>query len=168
MAVKSMKFLCGLVFCGLLAIPAVGSASSAKGAPWKFAADTPVEFEAQAAEVRKEMGTDGKYGAISVADRTAVEGDLDKIKALLESRGSAGKLEDREQVDLVNAQERINAVLTRNDGNRLVCVLETRSGTHFKEKVCQTAREREAIRRKSQQGFQDTLMKGGATQQRGN
>ncbi len=156
MIVKSL----GLAFAfGLCCVVAGPAAANEKQPAWKFRADTPEAFEAQAAEVRKEMGTDGKYGAIDVTDRTAVDADLDKIKALLNSKGSASKLNDSEQVDLMNAQERINAVLTKNDGNRLICTMEMRSGTHFRQKICQTARERDEVRRKSQQAQQDQMLK---------
>lgn len=167
MDAKSVVLLLGFAVCGVLAFPVTGGASAAKGMPWKFAVDTPAAFAAQAADVRKEMGADGKYGAISVADRTAVEADLDKIDALVRKRGSADKLNDAEQVDLMNAQERINAVLTHNEGNRLICKMEPRTGSNFKMKVCMTKHERDEIRRKSQQGFQDNLMGGSATQMPG-
>lgn len=168
MVARSMNILFGLAVCAVLAFPVVGSASAAKGAEWKFKVDTPQAFEAQAAEVRKEMGTDGRYGAISVDDRTAVDTDLDRIDALVRKRGSASKLNDAEQVELMNAQERINAVLTNNDGNRLICTMEPRTGTKFKTKVCLTQHERDQVRLKSQQGYQDSLMGGSATQQPGN
>ncbi|MBN8726544.1 MAG: hypothetical protein J0H15_02425 [Xanthomonadales bacterium] len=130
---------------------------------WSFDANSGADFEAQAAEVRKEMGSDGRYGAISVDDRKAVEADLDQIEALLDAKDSPAKLNDQQQVDLINAQERINAVLTKNDGNRLICTMEPRTGTKFKEKVCITQSERDTIRRNSQKAFQDQLMKGAAT-----
>jgi len=153
----------------LLLLPATSQAApSVKQKEWNFSANSLQDFEAQAAEVREEMGTDGQYGAISVNDRNAVEADLDRIAAILGSKDSAAKLSDQQQIDVINAQERINAVLTKNDGNRLICTMEQRTGTKFKEKVCVTAREREAIRRDSQKVMQDTLMKGGGTQMRGN
>lgn len=131
---------------------------------WTFDASSGADFEAQAAEVRKEMGTDGRYGAISVDDRKAVEADLDRIEALLGPKDSPARLNDQQQVDLINAQERINAVLTKNDGNRLICTMEQRTGTRFKEKVCVTQRERDKIREDSQKAYRDTLMKGGGSQ----
>ncbi|MCK9539801.1 hypothetical protein [Dokdonella sp.] len=144
-----------LALCFALAMPAVVQAAAQSG--WKFAVDTPAEFEVQAAEVRKEMSTDGRYGAISVDDRNAVEADLKRIDDLLESKGSVKALNDQEQVDLMNAQERINAVLTKNDGNRLICTMEQRTGTNFKKKVCQTARQRDQIREDSQKAHLDSF-----------
>lgn len=154
-----------IVACAVFALPILGHAV---GPDWKVVTDSPQAFAKQAAEVRKEMGPRGEYGGISGNERSAVDADLDTIEALLKKRGSASKLNDSEQVDLMNAQERINAVLTKNEGNRLICTMEPRLGTNFKQKVCRTQAEIDNTRRNSQQGFQDSLMRGGATQSRGN
>ena len=156
MLTKSIWWVLAFGLCGVFAFPALGGASAAKGRPWTFVVDTPQAFEAQVAEVHKEMATDGKYGAIGVADRIAVDAELDHIRALLRKRGSAATLNDSEQVDLMNAQERVNAVLTKNDGNRLICTLEPRTGTNFKMKVCKTARELDQIRRGSKAAFRES------------
>ena len=162
MGTKS-KGLLWLAACAVFALPLLGHAA---GAQWKLVADTPQAFEAQAAQVRKEMAPHGKYGGISLNDRTAVDADLDQMDALLRKRGSASKLNDSDQVALMNAQERINAVLTRNEGNRLICTLESRTGTNFKQKICRTQAQIDGIRRNAQQGFRDSLMKGSATQEK--
>ncbi len=160
MGIKTMGLFLVAVFA-VFALPTFGHAA---GAPWKVVVDTPQAFEVQAASVRKEMGPHGQYSGISASDRAIVEANLDKIDALLRKRGSAAKLDDRDQVALMNAQERVNAVLTHNEGNRLICTLEPRTGTKFKQKVCRTQAEIDGIRRSSQQGFQDDLMRGSALQ----
>lgn len=154
-----------IVACAVFALPLLGQA---KNADWKVVTDSPQAFAKQAAEVRKEMGPRGEYGGISGNERTAVNEDLDTIAALLKKRGSASQLNDSEQVDLMNAQERINAVLTRNEGNRLICTMESRLGTNFKQKVCRTQAEIDNIRRNSQQGFQNSMLQNGGSQARGN
>ncbi len=164
MGTKSVGLL-WLVACVVCALPTLGHAANTQ---WKVAVDTPQAFEAQAAQVRKEMSPHGKYGGISLNEHTAVDADLDQIDGLLRKRGSATKLNDSDQVALMNAQERVNAVLTRNEGNRLICTMEARTGTNFKQKVCRTQAEIDGIRRNSQQGFQDALLKNGATQEKGN
>ena len=162
MGTKSMGLL-WLVACAVFALPLLGHAA---GTAWKVAVDTPQAFEAQAAQVRKEMGPRGQYGGISLNERTAVGTDLDQIDVLLRKRGSATKLNDVDQVALMNAQERINAVLTRNEGNRLICTLEAHTGTNFKQKVCRTQAEIDGTRRNSQKAFQDDLMRGSASQEK--
>lgn len=164
---SSMKYLLGIAVCGVFAFPLVCNASAAKGEPWKFAVNTPEAFAVQAAAVRKDMGPDGRYREVNAAERAVVEAELEKIEGLLQHRGSAEKLDDKDQVELVNAQENINAVLTKNDGDRLICTLDQRTGTNFKVKTCMTAFQRAERTRKAQQGFQDALMQGSASQSKG-
>ncbi len=83
-------------------------------------ATTPDAFAAQADEVRQSMEPDERYGDISAADRKAVEADITKIAGLLEQVGSAEKLNSNEWVLLVNTQEHANALLTKNDGDRVM------------------------------------------------
>ncbi|MEO6798476.1 MAG: hypothetical protein ABI178_00850 [Rhodanobacter sp.] len=157
---KSMGLL-GIAVCVMFALPTLGHAA---GTPWKTV-DSEQAFHAQAVQVRKDLGQRGQYGGISFNDRTVVEADLDQIDALLRKHASAGKLSDSEQVALVNAQERINTVLTRNEGNRLVCRVEARTGTNFKEKVCRTQAEIDGVQRNTQQ---NSLMRGSGSGARGN
>ena len=149
MGIKTMGLFLVAVFA-VFALPTFGHAA---GAPWKVVVDTPQAFEVQAASVRKEMGPHGQYSGISASDRAIVEANLDKIDALLRKRGSAAKLDDRDQVALMNAQERVNAVLTHNEGNRLICTLEPRTGTKFKHNLCGTHAALHTLQRTSQQRF---------------
>ena len=162
MFTSATKFLLGIAVCGALAFPHVCSASAAKGAAWKFVVDTPEAFAVQAAMVRKDMGPDGRYREVSADERRVVEAELEKIEGLLQRKGSATRLNDSEQVELVNAQEHINAVLTKKDGDRLICTMEPRTGTKFKMKTCMTASQREERRRKSVRGYEDDLKRGSA------
>lgn len=116
-------------------------------------ATTPEAFAKQAAAVRAAMRGNGRYSLISNADRNAVEASLDKIARLLEQRGSVANLTDREQVVVNNAQEQANALLTDNDGDRLVCRYEKKTGTHFREKVCNTVSELARMRDDNQREF---------------
>lgn len=161
MVIKSLRWavVLGLIF-------SASAWASGVNPKWKVVGDS-ATFAEQAQEVRDGMKPSGAYGGIGVKDREAVEENLDVIGKILGKKGS-GPLPDADQVALANAQEKINAVLTSNDGNRLICTFERRSGTNFKEKICYTARERDTMRRQSQQGVQDTLFRGGGTQSRGN
>lgn len=146
---KSFGLALVLVACGF-----AGAAVAKRGeSAWIFKADTPAAFEEQAAKVREGMRGSGPYANISASDRHALEVDLDKIGELLRRKGSASALSDGEQVDLVNAQERVNAILTHNDGDRLICTYERRSGSNFKYKTCLTASQRDRTRQQSQEGM---------------
>lgn len=164
MIAKSLGIMLGLAACGVFAGPAVARTMDQ---PWNIAV-TSEAFDAQVAQVRAEMQPKGRYDAIGAADRAMLDADFARISELLRSKESGKPFIDRDQLELANAQERVNAILTRNDGDRLICKMEQRTGTNFKQKVCMTARQREEITRKAQEGYQRELMKGGATQERGN
>lgn len=105
------------------------------------AATTSEAFAAQAAEVRKDMQTGGRYGNISAANRQKVDAQLDFIASLLQRKGSVDALNDQEKVQLMNAQEQANSILVGYDDQQLVCEYRKIAGSNRKEKVCQTKRE---------------------------
>src|SRR5690606_39747687 len=89
----------------------------------------------------------------SNSERAEVEANIAKIEQLLEKRGSVADLTDPEQVAVINAQERVNALLTDNDGDRLVGRYEKKTGTHFREKICNTVSELARMRDDNQREF---------------
>lgn len=121
-------------------------------------ATTPDAFAAQAKEVRESMDPGGRYDDISHGDRQRVEADMAQITKLLQKRGSADQLNEKEQTDLINAQEQANALLTENDGDRLICRYERKVGTHFREKTCQTASELAHNRENTIKTFHDQTL----------
>jgi hypothetical protein len=163
----SRAFALPLVLLAGLAFGLPTSVHAAKQKPWTFAIASAADFEAQAAEVRKEMEPEGRFGTISADERTAVEADLDRISSLLGQKGTPARLNDPQQVEMANAQERINAILTGNDGDRLICKFEPRTGTKFKEKVCLTQREWTRTREDATKAWRDSLMAGSALQDTG-
>ncbi|MBZ0223015.1 MAG: hypothetical protein IT467_08450 [Dokdonella sp.] len=166
MSMMPRSFLPLVLAAGLFgaAIPAMARVADQ---PWQSSVDS-AAFAKQAKEVRDEMQPAGRYGDIGAADRSEVETNLATMQKLFDARGMVSKMNNAEQVELANAQEKINALLTSNDGDRKICTLEQRSGTHFKTKVCMTARERAEVTRGSQEAYRNELMKGGASQAKGN
>lgn len=116
-------------------------------------ASTPRTFAIQAEHVRESMRGNGRYARISTADRQQVEADIAKIERLLEEHGSADNLSGHDWTALVNAQEEVNALLTENDGDRLVCRYEKRTGSHFRVKHCNTVDELARRRNEDQEHF---------------
>lgn len=147
--------------CGFLA-------SAVAKSDLKFNIESMDAFDQQVSSVHAEMSNGGQYSEIGREDRAALDVEFGRMRSLLERKFSTGRLEDRDQVELANAQEHANAILTRNDGDRLICTWERRSGSNFKYKSCMTASQRDGERRRSQDGYQNAIMKGGGSQQRGN
>lgn len=128
---------------------------------WEFAIDSAAEFEAQAVEIRNEM-RDGRYSHLTERDRAAVDSNLNRVTRLLNKRDELSQLSNRDQVELVNAQERINAVLTENDPDRIVCKLEAKVGTRMKTKNCLTVREWAVLNSAAERTARDIRHAGGA------
>lgn len=158
MFTSSMKFLLGVAVCAALALPLVCNASDAKGKSWRFAANTPEAFADQAEKVRDDMGPEGRYREVSTEERAVVEAELVKIEGLIRYRGAADKLDDADMVELMNAQEHINAVLTKNYDDQLICTLVQRTGTWFKVKTCATEFERAERMRKEQHTYHNNVL----------
>lgn len=126
----------------------------------KFAIGNIESFDRQVSDVHGKMLEGGGYAGIQPKERAQLDSDFSLIRELLERKFASGKLDDRDQVDLANAQERANAILTRNDSDRLVCTYDKRTGSNFKFKHCMSISDREAARRKSIDGYQSQLMGG--------
>lgn len=112
-------------------------------------ADTKALFDDQAAAIRQQMLPGGHYEFVSTAERGEVEQNLDRIAAVLAQHDDPKSFSDADKTALLQAQENVNAVLTRNDGRRLVCQRERATGSHLGKDTCQTFAERERARRSS-------------------
>ena len=119
------------------------------------AADTPEKFAVTAAQIRKEMGADGRYEFIRPDDKAKVDADLDSIAAMLQKAGSVSAMSEGDKVQLFNAQEHLNGVLTHSDRNRLVCERRAPVGTNIPQNNCKTVAEIEKMRRDSQKYMND-------------
>lgn len=164
---KSRSFVQRLAttFALALLVPAIGLATETKAEKkWDFAIDSAAEFEPMAAEIRQEM-QDGRYSHLAERDRLAVDTDLNRVNRLLNKRDELSKLAQRDQVELVNAQERINAILIDNDADRIICKLEAKVGTRMKSKNCLTVREWAMVNAAAERTMQDMRVGGGKVPQ---
>jgi hypothetical protein len=142
-----------------------GSLVFAAAAPAKERAERPLTadskalFDDQAAAIRQQMQSGGRYEFVSEAERTEVEQGLERIAAVLGRHADAQAFNDGDKAELLQAQENVNAVLTRNDGRRLVCVRERPTGSHLGKDKCQTYAEIERARRSSETEVRRLQMK---------
>ena len=142
------RMICLVVVAMLVVLAALSAGPESANASeplWRDAADTAV-FTAQAARLREQMQPDERYGGIGETERTEIERNLAALQRLFDARGSMAAMTPAERVELLNAQERINALLTGHDGDRMVCTREQQMGTRFRSTVCMTVRERERLR----------------------
>ena len=102
----------------------------------------PERFPELAERVRAEMQPGGRFEEISAEERIRVEQELGRMAELLAGTRSLEDLKEPQRVDLINAQERINAILTKRDGERLICERRALVGSHRTETYCETAHEK--------------------------
>ena len=144
----------------LAATLALGAAAGAKERVERpLTADSKALFEDQAAAIRQQMQPGGHYEFVSAADRSEVEQNLQAMSGLLASHADAGTMPDRDKATLLKAQEDINAILTRNDGRRLVCERSRPTGSHVGKDKCISFAERERQRRLSEVEVRKLQMK---------
>jgi hypothetical protein len=111
----------------------------------------PTQFDQLVELVRNELRPGGRYGLLHPREREQVVAGLAQMQDLLEGRQSVDELSLDDQVALVNAQERVNGLLTKRDRDRLICTHQRTLGTHRKHVVCQTYGEVIARRETSQE-----------------
>ena len=115
-------------------------------------------FEDQAAAIRQEMKTGGRFEFLTAAERRDVEQQLETITAILATNTGA-KLDDDAQLDVYAAQETANSILTQKDGRRLICEYTAPTGSNRKVKQCMTYAERTRAHKESQNTMRDNLHK---------
>jgi hypothetical protein len=116
------------------------------------------KFDDQAAAIRKEMQSGGRFEHVDAQERAEVERQLDTIATLL-ARRTGEKLDDDDQLDIYAAQETANAILTQRDGRRMICEYSAPTGSNRKVKQCATYAQRMTARKETQMYMKETHMK---------
>jgi len=104
-------------------------------------ADTKETFAAVSTWVRKEMVDGGRYGELSSSERRTVDAKLDEMGALLDKHGTVAQMTDADKTQMFNDQEQVNSMLSKRDGDRMICKNVAPIGSHIPVKTCKTARE---------------------------
>ena len=112
-------------------------------------ADTQEKFQAVADNVRKEMEPGGRYEYVKPEERATIERSLADMDALLAESGGVANMKQDQKIKLFNAQEVVNSILTRRDGDRVICKNETKVGSHIPTTNCHTYAQEEEARRGS-------------------
>jgi hypothetical protein len=107
-------------------------------------------------DIRDRMDTHyGEYSRFDDASLVRMKRAQDKVFAMLDGVQSLDQLNDFQKTDLSNALDEIKAVLTANEGNRLICYRERKTGSNMIERRCETAAQREARARDSQEQLRE-------------
>jgi hypothetical protein len=144
--------LTGLVLA--LAVQSSLAATADPGQP-PVNADTKDSFAAVSGWVRKEMDTGGRYSYVSSSERTEVETKLREMSDMLDKSGSVAQMNDTDKTRMFNDQEAVNSILSKRDGERVICKNVVPIGSHIPVKTCKTMAQMEEDRKNARQFLQD-------------
>lgn len=113
---------------------------------FKLDATSAADFRAQADELRREMAPGGKYEKLTPVEQARVGKQLDRLQVMYDKRADGDSISNSDQIVLVNASEEINAVLSGDEDQKLVCEQVRKLGSNRTEKVCLTVAQRKAAR----------------------
>ncbi|HET6906348.1 MAG TPA: hypothetical protein VFH52_05315 [Rhodanobacteraceae bacterium] len=122
-------------------------------------ADTKDNFEAIVAAIHQQMQPGGRWQYIDKSERATLDGSFADMQNLYDQYGSVDKMDTTAKVRLLADQSTINAILTRKDGERLICTSELPVGSHLPVKKCRTYAQIQA----EQNGAQEFLRTHSAT-----
>ena len=126
------------------------------------AADTPIphrfkpnQFPQVVDQIEQEMAPGGLYGTATPEDQAKVRKSLARMSQLLEGHNSIAELDEKQKVELINEQEQVNALLTGNEKDQLVCYHREVPGTKIPQNVCETKGEAQVRREDSRKTIRD-------------
>jgi hypothetical protein len=136
-----MKFLISHAFVAVLLL---AGAPGIAGAAEKYLSSNDLQsFDAQSKELVAEMAKGGRFQSVTASEQARVNELLGVIRGVLSKSPDVNSLRDNDKVLVLNSQEEINAILTGNDGDRLICNMEEPTGSHRKKQVCITKSEKD-------------------------
>lgn len=110
-------------------------------------ADTKEAFAEVATSVRKGMEDGGRFEYLKPKERAQVEQGLDQMTALFDKYGTVQAMDEKGKIELFNAQESVNSVLTLRDRDRVICKKEAPIGSHIPIVQCHTYGQAEDAKR---------------------
>lgn len=119
---------------GLLLATGIAVAGAASGHPLDIS--TPQSFRDQAAQVEAGLQPDGAYAFVSARDRATVEQQLQAMTSLFQRYGTIESMDGARRVELYNAQELINRILTRGRTGATRCAWARQTGSHIPRTLC--------------------------------
>jgi hypothetical protein len=114
-------------------------------------ADSKENFEAVVAAIHQQMQPGGRWQYIDARERTTVDGSFADMGKLYDQFGSVDKMDQAAKVRLLADQSTVNAILTKRDGDRLICQTELPVGSHLPVKTCKTYSQIQAQERNAQE-----------------
>lgn len=117
-------------------------------------AGTKADLAATIAAVHKEMRPGGRWQYATAEDRVALSANFAVMQKLFDQYGTIDDMDGHARQRMLDAQNNVNAILTHDDGNRLICELKRPIGSHLPVKTCNTYAELQKRARDEQDDLQ--------------
>ncbi|TAN06200.1 MAG: hypothetical protein EPN36_04575 [Rhodanobacteraceae bacterium] len=114
-------------------------------------ADNKADFEAVVAAIHKQMEPGGRWQYVDKGERATIDGSFSDMSKLFDQYGSVDKMDQAAKVRLLADQSTVNAILTKKDGDRLICQSQIPVGSHLPVKTCKTYAQIQAEQRNAQE-----------------
>jgi hypothetical protein len=114
-------------------------------------ADTAENFAAVVAAIHQQMQPGGRWEYVDSQERATINGSFGDMQALYDRFGSVDKMDQAARMRLLADQNTVNAILTRKDGDRLICENRMPVGSHLPVKTCKTYAQMQAEQRGAQE-----------------
>lgn len=118
-------------------------------------ADTKENFEAVVAAIQKQMTPGGRWQYLDKGERATIDGNFADMGTLYNKYGSVDKMSPTAKAQLFADQNTVNAVLTKKDGDRLICKSEVPVGSHLPIRTCRTFAQIEQEQQQAQRQMID-------------
>lgn len=149
------------IVTALLVLAGISGAHAARVSQEAFPmnAKTTEQFREQAATLRSEMDN-GKYSDLSNSDKRTIDQRLDELDAFYVRHDTGAKGSKKDWAPAVNAGSEINALLTGNQDDKMVCTQVKRVGSNRSTKTCMTVADRREETRRAQKFMRDSAIPG--------
>jgi hypothetical protein len=117
-------------------------------------ADNKDDFTAVVAAVHQQMQPGGHYEFTSKKDREAIDAQFGEMQSLFDKYSTVAQMDQNAKVQLFNDQQAVNAILTHNNSDRLICEHIAPLGSNIPKTVCRTYGEVQREQRDSQHYMQ--------------
>ena len=97
----------------------------------------------------------GEYSRFDEGQIARMKTAQDNVFRMLSSVKSLDELSENQKIEVSNSLDEVKAILLANEGNRLICYRERKTGTNLLTKRCETYADREAHARDSERSMRD-------------
>jgi hypothetical protein len=97
----------------------------------------------------------GEYSRFDEGQIARMKHAQDNVFRMLSSVKSLDDLSENQKIEVSNSLDEVKAILLANEGNRLICYRERKTGTNLLTKRCETYADREAHARESERAMRD-------------